>query len=846
MYTAHDPTLDRHVAIKMLIAPDDPRQREALLKEARTLAQISSPHVIAAYDVVVPDDGPPFVTMELVEGNTLAEWLEAPSRRRTELLSAFADAARGLIAIHDAGLVHQDFKPANVIVGQDDRIRVADFGLARGATGLTRVASSAATSTDGEHEEQPSAGRSMKARGTPAYMAPELWALERASPASDQYAFFVSLFEGLLGRRPYRGRTAHQIVAEQARGDLGDLSSLSPPLRAMLRRGLSAAPADRYHDMRAVLAALERGRGGWWRWGIAGLLGASLGIVAWTATIRDEPCRHAGSAARDDWQAQRPELVERLRGAGPTGPATAQRVVAQLDGYSDELAKHYAATCKAATVDDVLSAEDFDTRVACLDRSRTQRDALVAALIEADPQQVDHVVTATHALAPPKRCTAVGDVTKDATDAALNRRLDQLQARAWLREPRTIADASAIVDEAAATAHVATQVRANLVLSQIAVHSGDSVRSLEACEAAFELASGGGVDSLAAEAAVQIATIAGLEQRDLDRGEQFATLAIRLGRGARPDVIARAQRTLSGIHRRRGEYEDAVDYAELALANLETRMPSQTPEIAVGHAELAIAYWETGKLEDARQEIELAHAGAVEALGELHPTTLRVLNVLSRIQEAAGDLEGSLATTRRVLTFRSEALGDDHVEVARAWERLAVAHTRLQNHELALAAGDRASEVFSTALGADNVEAIEARMWTAGALLELGRSNEALEIVVDGYDAMLRVAPEDDVRVLATAVRLTDYLTQARRDDEALPVADVAVERARRQPKNGNAALAYYLRARLRLATGDTEGALEDALVLRERLSNPLTPVALVGAAERWLETVGIPPLARQ
>ena len=128
---AYDPELDRRLAIK-LVHPEragDERARERLLFEARSGAQLSHPHVVHVYEVgTVGDDV--FIAFEYVEGMTLREWLSAEPRSVQAVLDVFLQAGRGLVAAHDAGVVHRDFKPENVLIGHDGRVRVADFGLA--------------------------------------------------------------------------------------------------------------------------------------------------------------------------------------------------------------------------------------------------------------------------------------------------------------------------------------------------------------------------------------------------------------------------------------------------------------------------------------------------------------------------------------------------------------------------------------------------------------------------------------------------------------------------------------------------------------------------------------------
>ncbi|MCA9697244.1 MAG: protein kinase, partial [Myxococcales bacterium] len=192
VFEARDPELERLVALKLLhpLPPGsaaDPQDR--LLREARAMARLAHPNVVAVYDVGRLDEQL-FLTMELVEGPTLREWLAARARSRAEILAVFVGAGRGLAAAHGEGLVHRDFKPDNVLIGRDDRPRVTDFGLAlvgreadpaTGATPrLTETTTLRLTHVPGTSTEDASGTGPVSLVGTPAYMAPEQW---RGAPA---------------------------------------------------------------------------------------------------------------------------------------------------------------------------------------------------------------------------------------------------------------------------------------------------------------------------------------------------------------------------------------------------------------------------------------------------------------------------------------------------------------------------------------------------------------------------------------------------------------------------------------------------------------------------------------
>ncbi len=258
VFKAFDNQLDRLVAVKVLSAASTAaNDRESLIREAKALARLSHPNVLAVYEVGRSEGGELFLATEFVKGWTLRGWVKAEHRSAKSIVDVVLQAAAGLHAAHQEGLVHRDIKPANILVGADGRVRIADFGLAR-------------------PQPSPQGGpldprdvRQTTAAGTPAYMAPELLQGHAATALSDQFALCVTLFEMLFDALPTGGATARTSTVE-ARRRPGIPASALPAIE----RGLSEDPERRHESIERLTAAIRAPARAWWQRRTTRVLGA--------------------------------------------------------------------------------------------------------------------------------------------------------------------------------------------------------------------------------------------------------------------------------------------------------------------------------------------------------------------------------------------------------------------------------------------------------------------------------------------------------------------------------------------------------------------------------------------
>ena len=292
VYAAFDPELDRKVAIKLLKPEvfglfDLGRLRNRLIREAQAMAKLSHPNVVTVHDVGLHDDHL-FIAMEHVEGGTFRQWLKQAPRSWKEIRDVLVQAGRGLQAAHDAGLVHRDFKPSNVMVTPEGKVVVLDFGLARrpgrdgqGVSGddllrpvpVQRMPSGPHTGLTGVPSlVDESVTQTGVVLGTPGYMAPEQYEEEVVDAAADQFGFCVTAYEAFWGQRPFLGKGEELIDAVM----LGKITPVDAEpkipkwLKRAILRGLRPKPAERHANMEALLHALHRDQRSR-RWQIIGI-----------------------------------------------------------------------------------------------------------------------------------------------------------------------------------------------------------------------------------------------------------------------------------------------------------------------------------------------------------------------------------------------------------------------------------------------------------------------------------------------------------------------------------------------------------------------------------------------
>jgi tetratricopeptide (TPR) repeat protein len=681
VYSAFDPELDRKVALKLLYGHGSSAARARLVREAQSLARLTDPGVVTVHDVGTHDDRV-FVAMELVPGRTLTEWQRAAPRTWREATAMWIAAGRGLAAVHAAGLVHRDFKPDNVMVADDGRVRVMDFGLARESAdeGAHAVAGDAGDPATSGVPALTQAGARM---GTPAYMAPEQHLGLRSDARTDQFGFCVGLYEALYGERPFRAATLTALALEVTEGRIQPAprgASVPAWLRRVIVRGLSVDPAQRWPDMRSLLHALDRDPGRRVRQAALGLASAAalVGVGLWVADAGPGPCE--GASARltgvwDDGTRARAAAAFADSGLSFAEPAWA-RTRAAVDDWAARWTSMHTEACVATHVTGEQSAELLDLRMACLDDRRAELSALAQRLQTADAAVIERAAELFAELGPLEAC-ADADALREPLpppDAATRERVGVLRGELagvrlslrtgeWI-ESRAVAER--IAADARSLAYAPVLAEALIVLAELQRHAGEPGAARITLEEAFAAAAEGRRDDLAADAWLeQLWIVAEHERLPLEalRLIPIARAAV-VRAGDRPDHRAALSETLGLVYELAERPEEALAPYQRALELLEAEHGPTDPRVAAVLANLGDVLRKLRRGAEARAHLDRAIEIVEAELGPDHPAIATYLGGLARLDADAGDRDGAQARWERALALREQVLGPDHVELA--------------------------------------------------------------------------------------------------------------------------------------------------------------------------------------
>lgn len=746
VYTAYDPELDRRVALKLL-RPDRrvAALEERFLREGQTMARLSHPNVVAVHDVGALG-GSVFLAMEHVEGETLRAWLAAKPRPWSEILAAHVDAGRGLAAAHKAGVVHRDFKPDNVLVSRDGRIRVTDFGLARLGEGDEPPGGAEADPGSADVSRWLSMTATGALLGTPAFMAPEQMLGETATAAADQFAFASALYQALFGQHPFPGDGFDALRAAVIAGEYREppRSGVPAHVRRALRRALSRAPADRFGSMPELLTALTVDPRRRWLGRLA-TLGVPLmvvvsGLVAFRFSRPPPPCQAGASRLAAAWNDGARGALSRAfeATAVPYAQAAREQSLRALDGYAAAWSAGYTDACEATHVRREQSPALLDRRMSCLDDRLRDLGATAGALARADRTAVEKAAELTAALRPLDACADRARLLATVAppdDPAVRSRVAAV--RAELAELRVagavssqgnapLARAERAVSDALAVAHPPLASEAQLVLGALQRRSGQFDQSTRTLEAAFLGAERTGDDEAAVATLTELARALASTQK-LDEALRWVAIGeAKLGRMGDPPTLRGGLLVVRAMAlETRFSTVEALPVAEEAVRVLTAARGPESTDVLDALVELGTTHGRASRYADAVPVFERALQGLVAALGPDHPRVANAHHEMSFALKALGRRREALVAARRAAEINERAFGPEHYTVGANLFPVGQIQLELGLRSEGLAALERSVAIIEKAGGPSSGQLIAPLVMMCVARSTLPRGEEA-------------------------------------------------------------------------------------------------------------------------
>ncbi|MFV8749166.1 serine/threonine-protein kinase [Nannocystaceae bacterium ST9] len=871
VYSAWDPEIGRHVALKFHHGRGE-IETARLLREARALGRISHPNVVAIHDVGT-DGERVWLAMEYVEGQTLEAWLAAAGGRRPwpEVIEVMQAAGRGLIAVHEANLVHRDLTASNIMIAGEGRVRVMDFGIVRGD-----VDANESTLDELAVAESTTLTRTGKTVGTPAYMAPEQFRGVQVDARSDQFSFCVVLWRALYGERPFPGESVlelrHAVLHGRRRPPPRD-RDVPVWLREIVERGLATNPDDRWPSIDAVLAALASGR----RRvavrrtirraliGLTALAGVAIGIVAygyWDEAQRVAACTSEGARIDELWNDEQRERIREGMIATGVGYAEtmAPKVVELLDRQAEAWRSARTETCLDVEVRERWDAE-LDTRARwCLDQRWDDFELLIEGLGDPDKATVqravevayrgvlassvtdpcrDEVRLALTPLPPTERRESVRDVR-----AALTRA--ELLARTGKYDDGLAAAREALV-EAEALDWPPLTALARYQVGSLSSYAGEAEAARDnLTESYFEAAAVGASQQAAASATLLVFVLT----EDLDRlidARHWARLADvelrHMGEGEDQLLRAALHQYVGGIDLRESNLSAAKREMAAAIEIRGAVLGTEHPSTAISIGALALVHYYAKEFDQAAalyaKELEVVEA----ALGPEHPKLGALSDQYAVVLMDGGSPELAKPLLERSLDLLERNLGPDHPDVANALINLGIANAKLGDGQAALVLLTRAEQILTELLGPESLPLSLVLANVAQVKQTNGELDEAWAIGVRMLAMRRAVTESNDVELVPALAQVAELAWLRGEPDRALELANegLSILVSSQAPAERVGPIRFIV-AKASWALAEAEGDLEgrrQALALAEQAAGELRGAASQAKAlaeiEAWI-----------
>ncbi|MBP9087564.1 MAG: protein kinase [Kofleriaceae bacterium] len=687
VFEAADPQLGRQVAVKVLrVGRQHATAKARLLTEARAIAKISHPNVISVYDAGEYDDEV-FMVMELIRGGTLRAMLAKPAKAPMPWqarLQICVAAGRGIAAAHAAQLTHRDIKPDNILLSDDGRVLVTDFGLVGGDAQRAAWLSQSVDSFSGARVTA-TLTETGTILGTPAYMAPELLLptsaqLVVANDRSDQFSFAVTLYEALNGERPFVGTDLASLQAALARpAPMLKLPDAPAQLATVIDRGLALDPAARWPSMTDMLNAIDQTMSRWRRrrWtmlvgagvAVAGIVGA-VTMYAAQSTKSKVSCHDGAGSLAAIWNDEtRSRLGQAFAASGsPLGRGTWTVAEKSLGGYADSLA---AVTDQGCRLTKNMPATAVEVVTRCVVARQREFQAMLDAFAKPTDAQVQRFSATVGRLVDPHQCLQLSDLLDELplpNDPAIAAQVAQLDteligisaryaAGGWAEaelELKRIADAATAIGYAPLEAR-AEKARAKQLLDTRKLDEAIAAMDRAVLAAERSRAHRVRADLLLARA------FAASEQRKHGEALEHLKVAEAVIDGLADSATHRAHlasyraTALSAL----GRGEEAVAQARSAVTLYIQTEGETSTSLSNPYTMLAFAAYRQGDLKTAGELLRKVADIQLQTLGDAHPHTGQALSQVASVELEAGDLDGAQHHSERAREIIGRALGTD-------------------------------------------------------------------------------------------------------------------------------------------------------------------------------------------
>lgn len=813
VFSAYDPQLDRRVALKLLHGQGDPTERQRLVREAQALARLAHPNVVAVHEVGTHDEHL-FVAMEFVDGVTLRAWMDAnppvdasPSRH-VRALEILRDAARGIEAAHAAGLVHRDVKPSNILVGNDGRVRVVDFGLARTERGdpedlATTVRSDTADPLEVSRDDEGRAAallaapltRTGKIIGTPAYMAPEQFHGGPLDHTADQFAFCVMAWEVLFGVRPFHGTPIAILVAiREGKLERPPRVEIAPALETALRRGLAYRATRRHADMTAVLAVIEDAladakgerrpaRGLRPRWWVAGGAGALATVAVLSLMERDAvTCDGAAEQFVGVWDAPRREQIRHAIFATEAAFASTawRNIETNVDAWRARWEAGHRDACEAARIRGEQSPRLLDLRMACLDARRQRLIAYLDLLANPTVETLASAEDAFASLPPIEQCADVeyvehrGRRSEDPAIAAIEDAvLADVASATALQAAGDPEGALAIAEQALAREQGSDLARAHALFVEAdalaVLYRPDE--AFAATTEAYRLARLTGTEEIAAKSSRLASRVAGVSLLRLEHARWWGDIALVEAERSRDDA-ARASALLA--HAEILERSGRLEEARTTLQDVVTMAVLDRHRQSDALARLGLVESGLGDFDVGLGRIHQAISSLGELLGPDHPELADLHAIAATALLMRAELDEAWKSASRAIDISRAAYGPGHIATYSYLDAAANVAWERGDAEATLALMREARSVHRpTALPSVIAARIAAR--EGETLFGMGRSTEAIAAFRDALELSSAELGAWDPHTALYRVQLAQALAYTGETSEALQLVDAAL-----------------------------------------------------------------------